>query len=57
MKEKVEIPRWCDMVINACNKDRVVLSDLIDLMMGDKTDPGIGTLFRIFARNFLPFLP
>lgn len=56
MKEKVENPYWCDMVINACRKDEVVLSGLIDIMMGDKTEMEFGMLFRIFARNFLPFL-
>jgi len=57
MKENVENPKWCNMVINACRKDQVVLSDLIDLMMGDKRNIGIGKLFRIVARNVLPFLP
>jgi geranylgeranyl reductase family protein len=57
MKEKIQDPRWCDMVVNACRKDSKVLSDVIDLMMGDKTDIDLSTMFRIFARNFLPFLP
>lgn len=57
MKEKIELPYWCDMVINACARDSVVLSDLIDLMMGEASDPKFRTLFRIFARNLLPFLP
>jgi geranylgeranyl reductase family protein len=57
MKEKVEIPVWCDMVINACRKDKAVLSDMIDLMMGDKKNLDITTLLRIFTRNLLPFLP
>ena len=56
MKEKVEIPIWCNMVINACRKDRVVLGDLIDLMMGDKKDIQFETMLRIVSRNLLPFL-
>ncbi|MGH6848365.1 MAG: geranylgeranyl reductase family protein [Methylocella sp.] len=55
MKKKVEIPQWCNMVINACRKDKIVMGDLIDLMMGDKKDIEFGMLFRIFARNLLPF--
>jgi hypothetical protein len=55
MKEKVEISQWCNMVINACRKDKIVMGDLIDLMMGDKKDIELGMLFRIFARNLLPF--
>jgi geranylgeranyl reductase family protein len=55
MKEKVEISQWCNMVINACRKDKLVMGDLIDLMMGDKRDIEFGMLFRIFARNLLPF--
>jgi len=57
MKEKVEIPIWCDMVVNACRTDKKVLGDLIDLMMGDKRDLQLSMLFRIFVRNFLPFVP
>ncbi len=55
MKEKVEIPQWCNMVVNACRKDKIVMGDLIDLMMGDKKDIELGMLFRILARNLLPF--
>jgi flavin-dependent dehydrogenase len=55
MKEKIEISQWCNMVINACRKDRIVMGDLIELMMGDKKDSELGILFRIFARNLLPF--
>jgi menaquinone-9 beta-reductase len=57
MKEKVEIAQWCNMVINACRRDKIVMGHLIDLMMGDKKTVGLGILFRIFARNLLPFLP
>jgi geranylgeranyl reductase family protein len=55
MKEKVEIAQWCNMVVNACRKDKVVMGELIDLMMGDKKDIELGMLFRIFVRNMLPF--
>jgi menaquinone-9 beta-reductase len=55
MKERVEIPDWCDMVINACARDKVVLGDLIGLMMGEASDPKISTLLRIAAQN-LPSL-
>jgi menaquinone-9 beta-reductase len=57
MKEKVEIAQWCNLVINACRRDKIVMGHLIDLMMGDKKTIGLGILFRIFARNLLPFLP
>jgi geranylgeranyl reductase family protein len=57
MKEKVEIPIWCNMVINACRTDQKVLGDLIDLMMGDKRNINLSMLFRIIARNLLPSLP
>ncbi len=55
MKEKVEIAQWCNMVVNACRKDKVVMEELIELMMGDKKDIELGMLFRIFVRNLLPF--
>jgi geranylgeranyl reductase family protein len=55
MKEKVQIPFWCDMVIRACKKDSTVLANLIDLMMGDKRDIDISTMFRILFRNVTPF--
>ena len=55
MKKKVENPIWCDMVIKACKKDSKVLSNLIDLMMGDKKNLDPSMSMRIFARNFLPF--
>jgi geranylgeranyl reductase family protein len=55
IKEKVEVEQWCNMVVNACRKDKAVIGDLIDLMMGDKKDIKIGMLFRIFVRNLLPF--
>jgi menaquinone-9 beta-reductase len=54
MKEKVEVPWWCDMVVNACKKDQVVLATLIDLMMGDKEHIDIGVMMRIGIRN-IPF--
>ncbi len=57
MKEKAGIALWCNMVINACRKDKIVMEDLSDLVMGDKKDVELGILFRIFARNLLPFLP
>ncbi|MGH8613521.1 MAG: NAD(P)/FAD-dependent oxidoreductase [Gammaproteobacteria bacterium] len=55
LKEKAEIAQWCNMVVNACRKDEVVMGDLIDIMMGDKIDIELGMLFRIFVRNLLPF--
>jgi flavin-dependent dehydrogenase len=55
MKEKVQIPFWCDMVVRACKKDERVLADLIDLMMGDKRDIDVSTMFRIFFRSLTPF--
>jgi menaquinone-9 beta-reductase len=54
MKKKVEISPWCNIVINACRKDKIVMADLIDLMMGDKNDVEFWMLFRILARNALP---
>ncbi len=55
IKEKVEISRWCNMVINACRKDKFLMGNLVDLMMGDKKDIKLRMLFRIFVRNLLPF--
>jgi menaquinone-9 beta-reductase len=55
IKKKVEISRWCNMVINACRKDKIVLGGIIDLMMGDKKDVELRMLFRVLARNALPF--
>jgi geranylgeranyl reductase family protein len=55
IKEKVENARWCNMVINACRKDKFLMGNLIDLMMGDKKDIKLRMLFRIFVRNLLPF--
>lgn len=55
MKGKAENSQWCNMVINACRKDKFVMTGVIDLMMGDKRDIELGLLFRIFARNLLPF--
>lgn len=47
MKQKVADPKWCNMVVAACKKDERVLSELIDLMMGDKQRIGFGLLGRI----------
>jgi len=55
MKEKVESAHWCDIVIRACTRDEKVLSDLIDIMMGDKPDLDFRTILRIISRNLLPF--
>jgi flavin-dependent dehydrogenase len=55
IKEKVEIEQWCNMVVNACRKDKAVIGDLINLMMGDKKDIKILMFVFIFVRNLLPF--
>ena len=55
IKKKVESAQWCNMVINACRKDKIVMGDLIELMMGDKKDVEFWILFRILACNLLPF--
>src|SRR5215831_7280328 len=47
IKKKVEISRWCNMVINACRKDKIVLGGIIDLMMGDKKNVELRMLFRV----------
>ncbi len=53
MKQKVADPRLCDMVVSACSKDRRVLGELIDLMMGDRKRLTFGLLGRIaFAQLF-----
>jgi flavin-dependent dehydrogenase len=55
MKQRAEVARLCNLVINACRKDEVVIRDLIGLIMGGETDIRLGTLLRVFARNLLPF--
>src|SRR5262249_18421987 len=55
IKQKVESSQWCNMVINACRKDKIVMGDLIELMMGDKKDVEFWISFRILACNLLPF--
>jgi menaquinone-9 beta-reductase len=55
IKKKVENSHWCNMVINACRKDKMVMGELIELMMGDKNDVEFWVFFRILARNALPF--
>ena len=48
MKEKVSSERWCNIVIRACRRDRAILADLIDMMMGDKRYMSNRTMLRIF---------
>ena len=55
MKEKVAIPILCDMVVRACNRDKQVLIDLINLMMGDQKFVKNSTKLRILCRNLFPF--
>jgi menaquinone-9 beta-reductase len=55
IKKKVDNSHWCNMVINACRKDKMVMGELIELMMGDKNDVEFWVFFRILARNALPF--
>ncbi len=55
IKKKVASSRWCNLVINACRKDQIVLGGLVELMMGDRKDLEYWMLFRILARNALPF--
>jgi flavin-dependent dehydrogenase len=51
MKEKIQIPFWCDMVVQACKKDKRVLAALADIVMGDKQDIDFTTMLRIFLSN------
>ncbi len=53
MKVRTSDPFKCDMVIRACQKDRVVLGDLINLMMGDQQSLNGSTLLRIFWSGLL----
>lgn len=55
MKEKVGDVNWCNAVVKACSRDSVVLGDLIDMMMGDRSSLTPSTLMRIAVRNILPF--
>ncbi|VAW19230.1 hypothetical protein MNBD_ALPHA12-1979 [hydrothermal vent metagenome] len=55
MKEKIKSPHWCDIIVRSCARDEKILSDLIEIMMGDKNNIDQTTIFRIVARNLLPF--
>ena len=54
MKDATE-STMCDMVIKAAARDGKVLSDLLAVIMGDKSYVNRGTFLRILARNLLPF--
>jgi len=55
MKEKIKGAHWCDIIVRSCARDDKILSDLIEIMMGDKNNIDPTTIFRIVARNLFPF--
>ncbi len=55
MKERIKSAHWCDIIVRSCARDNKILSDLIEIMMGDKNNIDPTTIFRIVARNIFPF--
>jgi geranylgeranyl reductase family protein len=57
IKRRIESAWLCDMAVNACRNDDVVLRQAIEVMMGDKRHIGLGTLLRVALRGWrLPAL-
>ena len=52
IKRRIESAWLCDMAVNACRNDDVVLRQAIEVMMGDKRDIGFGTLLRVALRGW-----
>jgi len=47
MKRRVAHPVWCDFVLSACARDKRILGELIDLMMGDRKHLSFALLGKI----------
>jgi menaquinone-9 beta-reductase len=52
IKRRIESARLCDVAVNACRNDAVVLRQAIEVMMGDKRDIGFGTVLRVVLRGW-----
>jgi menaquinone-9 beta-reductase len=53
MKNRVAQAAWCDLVISACARDKRILGELIDLMMGDRKRVSLGLLGKIALGGIL----